>query len=268
MAWLRVETVSLFPDVRRSLTDLLRELGPSEWAAPTVCGEWRVGDIAAHLLDVDLGKLSRARDGVALGPPPGVPLAAWLADHSQAWISACRRLSPAVLADLVEAAGQRFDDYLATLDLDALGESVSWASPRPAPVWMDVAREFSERWVHQQQIREAVGQPGLDDARLMAPVLGTFVHAVPVALAGVAAPEGWAVNLRVEGDGGSTWHAIRWHSEWDLWPGPHSQPVSEVRTTTDNAWRLFTNHPGAVAPQVTGDPLLGAALAQATAIIA
>jgi hypothetical protein len=45
------------------------------------------------------------------------------------------------------------------LDLDALGEPVSWAGPDPAPLWLDCARDFTEYWVHQQQIRDATGRP-------------------------------------------------------------------------------------------------------------
>jgi uncharacterized protein (TIGR03083 family) len=34
---------------RSSLADLLDELTPAEWAAPSLCDAWRVGDVAAHL---------------------------------------------------------------------------------------------------------------------------------------------------------------------------------------------------------------------------
>ena len=48
---------------------------------------------------------------------------------------------------------------------------MDWATGRdPAPVWLDVAREYRERFVHQQQIREATGRPRLSP-ELTAPVL-------------------------------------------------------------------------------------------------
>ena len=37
--------------------------------------------------------------------------------------------------------------------------AVNWAGPEPAPIWLDPAREYTERWVHQQHIRDAVRNP-------------------------------------------------------------------------------------------------------------
>lgn len=34
---------------RADLADLLEDLSPAEWAAPSLCQAWRVGDVAAHL---------------------------------------------------------------------------------------------------------------------------------------------------------------------------------------------------------------------------
>lgn len=40
---------------RASLADLLEELSPAEWAAPSLCAAWRVGDVAAHLTLAQMG---------------------------------------------------------------------------------------------------------------------------------------------------------------------------------------------------------------------
>lgn len=48
------------------------------------------------------------------------------------------------------------------LDLNALGGPVEWATGSdPAPAWLDIAREYMERYIHQRQIRDATGRPGL-----------------------------------------------------------------------------------------------------------
>jgi uncharacterized protein (TIGR03083 family) len=270
MAWIKVETVDLFTDLRTALTELLRSLDPEEWVAPTVCGDWAVGDVAAHLLSVELSKVARGRDGAAPGgPPAGGSLADWLAEHNERWVVASREfLSPRLLADLLDVTGPWYEEWVASLDLELLGEPVSWAGRRAAPVWMDVAREYTERWVHQQHIREALDLPGMDDERYLGAVIATFVHALPVALSREPAPEGTAVGVHVDGGGGGDWHVIRWHSEWDLWPGSHAGAAAQVTTTAENAWRLFTRHPKAEPAVVTGDQVLGAALGDAVAIIA
>ena len=69
--------------------------------------------------------------------------------------------------------------YFRSLDPIAPGWEVSWAGPGAAPWWLHIAREYTERWAHQEQIREAVGAGGLHGRRLFAPVLDTFVHALP-----------------------------------------------------------------------------------------
>jgi len=64
----------------------------------------------------------------------------------------------------------------------------------PASVWLDVAREYTERWVHQQHIRDAAGVPGQVEAHYVGPVIATFMHALPAALAEARRPAGTAVS--------------------------------------------------------------------------
>ena len=40
---------------RVSLADLLDDLSPAEWATPSLCGSWRVRDVAAHLTLAQMG---------------------------------------------------------------------------------------------------------------------------------------------------------------------------------------------------------------------
>jgi uncharacterized protein (TIGR03083 family) len=271
MAWLRVETVHLLPWIRRSLTGLLRTLGPTQWGAPTVCGDWTVGDIAAHLLGVELGNVSVRRDGAHVqGPDPEaqVTLGAWLGEFNEQWVAAARRLSPRIIADLLDLSGIWFEDHVSSLRSENMGAPVQWAGPAPAPVWMDVAREYTERWVHQQQIREVVGEEDLLEPVYLAPVVATFVHALPVALEDVPAPEGTVVGYEVEGDAGGAWHLVRKHDDWDLQAGQSREARTRLTTTADNAWRMFTRHPGARSPTVVGDPRITDAMAGAVAIIA
>jgi hypothetical protein len=117
-------------------------------------------------------------------------------------VDAARRISPFLLSELVDLAGLRFEEHLATLDLDAIGGPVEWATGAdPAPLWLDVAREYMERYVHQYQIRQATGRPPLG-AVLTGPVLATAAHALPRALDRVTRPVGTVVTFTAEGEGG------------------------------------------------------------------
>jgi uncharacterized protein (TIGR03083 family) len=263
----RVDTVDLLPEVRAALVGLLRDLDDADRVRPTACPGWTVGDVAAHLLGVELANVSRRRDGHRVDPPPGADLPAWLDAFNEDWVRSARRLSPRVLADLLEWAGEWFETHVSGLDLDAPGPPVWWAGPGPAPVWLDVAREYTERWVHQQQIRDAVGRPGLDGARHAGPVVATFVHALPASLAGAGAPAGTTVELAVTGEGGGTWHARREQAGgWSLRPGPAAAPACRLTGPVADAWRLYAGYPG-VALAATGDPGLAAAALRGRAII-
>jgi uncharacterized damage-inducible protein DinB len=63
---------ALMADERDDLLSLLVDLSADEWLAPTEAGRWRVKDVALHLLDDDLGWLSRGRDGDWSGLLPTV----------------------------------------------------------------------------------------------------------------------------------------------------------------------------------------------------
>lgn len=79
---------------------------------------------------------------------------------NEEWVRAARRLSPGMLLDLPGAVGPPPFAYFGSLDLAAPGGPVSWEGPEPAPVWLDVTREYTARRVRQWQIRDAVGKPG------------------------------------------------------------------------------------------------------------
>lgn len=220
-----VVVTHLFPLERASLVKLLASLSVEQWQAPTVCPGWSVKDVALHLLGDDIGLLSRRRDGVAPGAAPSGPrsfqeLVAFLDRLNQTWVEATRRISPRLLGELLAFTGEATWRYLASLDPLAVEGRVSWVGPDPVPNWLDVAREYTERWTHQQQIRDAVGVPGLREAAFMAPVLATFVHALPRAFQAMPAPVGTAVEVVVAGEAGGGWVLTRTPGGWRLAAGP------------------------------------------------
>ncbi len=225
-------TSELFPEVRQRLVELLRGLSDEEWLRPTAARKWDVKDVAAHLLGGDLGNLSRRRDeytpgGKAIGNWDD--LVAFINELNATWVTAARRLSPRVI-----------EAYFASLDPHALGMPVSWAGPEAAPVWLDIAREYTERWHHQQQIRDASGRPGLYERRLFAPVLDTFVRALPWAFREVAAVTGTCVQLSLLGDAGGDWVVRKGAADWELCVGANASAGARVAIQAEDAWKIFT----------------------------
>jgi uncharacterized protein (TIGR03083 family) len=237
-----INVIELFPELQKHLLSLLSGLTHDEWNLPTVCPGWSVKDVALHMLGVDLGNLSGRRDGFR-DPYWRTANGDTVDDlnvFNQNWVVAARRISPRLLCELLAFTGDAVSSYHADVDLSSTGISVWWVGPEPAPVWLDVAREYTERWVHQQQIRDAVGQPGLKEPHYLAPVVATFVHALPRALHAVAAPAGTVVQLVVVGEAGGRWIAVRRRDRWAL--GQDGGEVASATVTVDQdvAWRLWT----------------------------
>lgn len=156
---------------RAALLDLLDALTPEQWSLPTECPAWDVQGIAAHVLGDDLSLLSRQRDsqlpGLLLIAPehPGSGFRELLDTFNEDWVAAARFLSPALLVDLLRVSGDRTAEFYGSVDLEAPCEPVGFfgSAGEVSPYWQAIAREYVERWVHQSQIRRAVGLPSLAD---------------------------------------------------------------------------------------------------------
>jgi uncharacterized protein (TIGR03083 family) len=273
----QLQTAHLFREIRHELLQVLHDLTPEQWERPTVCPGWTVRDIALHLLGIDMGNLSRRRDGFSYHPDafPGDPstfdLVAFVIYINEEWVQATRRLSPRLICTLLAFVGEEMDDYFVHLDGAAVGEAVSWAGPGPAPVWLDIAREYTDRWVHQQQIRDAVECPGMTEPRYLAPVLATFVHALPHTLRHEEPNPGTFVRLIITGDAGGAWVAVRTSGAWVLGREFPGEAAATVTIDQDTAWRLYTRGvtPEEARPKarLDGDRALGELMLRMVSII-
>lgn len=273
-----VLVADLFPALLEELLDLLTGLTTEEWDKATVCAPWTVKDLTLHLLGDEIGILSRRdRDeenrrrssDAALDWPA---LVALINNQNDLWVRASRRLSNRLACDLMRFLGEQTCQYFASLDPFAMGVPVDWVRAEPAPVWLDTAREFTERWHHQQQIRDAVNRPPLTQARFLGPVLAAFVLALPRTYQTLAAEEGTTVALTITGEAGGKWFLLRENNRWQLSLEAEDMPNTEVLIPQELAWRLFTkgldNPSSNPAITVSGDRTLGLKLLETVSIIA
>lgn len=269
-------TVELFPALEDKLIELLKTLRHDDWMRPTLAKQWTVKDVAAHLLDGNLKRLSMQRDGFFGMPAPDTSsyesFLGFINRNNTEWVQAARRISPRVLIELLEITSSQIYELFRGWDPFAEAQwAVSWAGEDRSANWFDIAREYTERWHHQQQIRVAVDRPGISNRELYYPVLDTFMRGLPHAFRSVQASEGKVVQIEISGDAGGTWFLLRSDSRWKLVDDELTSDAG-LQIGQELAWRLFTK---GVAPQeaerqvtVTGDRSLALPALKLVAVLA
>jgi uncharacterized protein (TIGR03083 family) len=261
--------------VDEKLIELLRSLEPGEWDLPTIAPLWKVRDVAAHLLDTPLRKLSLVRDScyveaVDIRSPQDV--VALVNRLNREGVAVYRHLSPAVLIDMMKMACEQSARFHESLDPFAPAAfAVSWAGEERSLNWFDTARELTERWHHQQQIRFATNRPGIMTPDLYHPVLDCFLRGLPYAYRNVDAPVGTALLVEVSGPSGGQWVLSRESAGWNLVKQPHGKFAARVMIPEALAWRVFTKgiHRDSARAQIQieGDQALGEKVLHLTAIV-
>lgn len=267
-----------FPALGRDLIALLRSLSDDQWRLPTVASQWDVKDVAAHLLDTACRRLSVGRDRFT-PPPPGrsiggyADLVGLINDLNAQWIAAFRRLSPRLITDFLELVEQPLGELLLRSDPWVPARfPVAWAGEEESLAWFDMARELTERWHHQQQIRLAVGAPPLDDPWMSEPVFDTFVRALPHGYRNVTAPAGTALAVRIEGRKAYAYTLRRADGGWNLLAGEAEEPAARIVLAEEPAWLLFTKglrgDEAKRRARIEGDPALAVAFFEILAVVA
>jgi hypothetical protein len=272
-----IETRHLFAPLDQKLIELLRSLKTEDWEKPTIARLWSVKNIASHLLDTNLRTLSLSRDGHVIKPDQEInsyaDLVAYLNRLNADWIKASDRIGPRVLIDLLESTGKEFTEYIQTLNPhDTATFSVAWAGESVSQNWFHVAREYTEKWHHQQQIREAVKIPGIMTKELFYPFIETLLHGLPYTYRNVTANTGTSILVAITTEIGGTWYLVKNEAGWLLTKNTVTEPAAAVRLSPEIAWKLFTK---GISPEfakdnaiIEGDKNLGSVVFTMVAVMA
>jgi len=239
-----IPTIHLFTVLEEKLIELLRSLTAEQWHVPTIARLWNVKDVAAHLLDGNIRTLSMLRDNYFSAQSPNIytneDLVNYLNGLNAGWVNAMKRISPESLLTWLEITVQQDTRQVALQDPFAPAIfAVSWAGETSSVNWFHIAREYTERWHHQQQIRDAVQKPGIMTKELYYPVLDTFMMALPHTYRNMAAPENTVVQVSVSGDGGGDWFLTK-KEHWELSKTNDLPVAARTNIHGDIAWKLFT----------------------------
>lgn len=198
------ELVEAWSASAQAVLDLVRTLEDDDFARPTDLPGWTVHDIVAHLAHLEC---ELAGDEPVLADESSVPADARddaFRAYTERGVAARRDELPAVLIEALDGAVVRLRE---TLDSDGpAGPPASF--PRPGTTWNSLLRDrVIDYWMHEQDIRRAVGRSGGWDSPGSSLTITGFKAALPFIVGKkVRPPAGVTISWSVTGSNG-TWQA-------------------------------------------------------------
>jgi uncharacterized protein (TIGR03083 family) len=224
-------------------------LTAEQWNRPTECPEWTVKDIYAHLVGGEVW--------MSEGHPPPAQGLARIADEP---VRERREHSGSqVLAELRDVLALRIRQIADTApDPDA---PTMTAYLQPVTVSVLYRMRAFDAWVHEQDIRRALGVPGNLDTPSAKISRGIFLAALPRVVAKLAgAPPGATVRLSVTGPVALDQTIVVDQSGRAHVTDEPGTPTVALHTDWETFSRLAAGRiaPPAAPVEVTGDAALGA----------
>lgn len=227
----RAELIDIWQAELDTIADLADSLDGDQWISLTPCPGWTVGDLVAHTIDIE--------EMVAQDPRP---------EHEPDWAALphatgdigrftevgvdWRRGRPK--ADVITELRATARSRRATLDAIPDGGEVLSPFGRPTTVERLLRMRILDAWVHEQDIRAAVDQPGGMDSDAAILTLKQFVGGLPKVWAKqTGAPSGSTVHLIIAdvGRGVEAWASVDADGQ-----GVICDPVPDPTVTLTLTW--------------------------------
>ncbi len=240
-----IDVLPIFPILNEELLNVLKSLNAKDWERKTVCPKWNIKDIVAHLLDTNLRRLTIGRDAYNLRDDKQFAsyeeVVIFLNNLNADWVIAMRRLSPVILIEMIEKYQNDLIEYFQELNpFDTALFPVLWAGKDCSENWFDIAREYSERWLHQQQIRQALNDQTLLQSKFYHPFLEISMQALPHFYKNIEANNGDTLKVEIVGEAGGIWCIVKKDDEWIFTQENEINPKSLIYIDQQIAWLLFS----------------------------
>lgn len=251
--------VDALADEMAVLDELLTELPEDDWALPTACPGWDVKANVAHILGTEA-----MLDGEPT-PPTDVDVTALphvrneIAAVNEAWILSLADVAPAeVLARFRTVTTERLVALRALPEDEWSAETFTPAGPDSYGRFMRI-RVF-DCWMHEQDIRDAVGRPGHTSGLPVEVALDEMASALGYVVGKRAgAPDGASVTFSLTGGVDRDIHVVV-DGRAAVVEGLDGPATATLRTSVHTFSRLAGGRiPASEAPdvEVEGDVGLG-----------
>ena len=182
-----------------ALDRLLGGLAPEQWTLPTCLPAWRVKDVVAHLIgteamlageqapvvDVDVKALPHVRNDIGA--------------VNEQWVQALRDEPPAALLDRFRDVTARRAAALRAMS-QADFDAPSWTPAGKATYGRFMQIRSHDCWLHEQDIRDAIGSPGNHDGPAAEAAFAEVTRALGYVVGKRAgAPDGTVVLFDLDG---------------------------------------------------------------------
>jgi uncharacterized protein (TIGR03083 family) len=182
-----------------AFTGLLATLDDADWSRPTPCPGWDVHAQVAHVIGTE--SMLAGIDAPTLDEPaPDAPhVRNQIGEWNEVWVRALRPLAPAEMRSRLEGLLAERLEALRTMDQEAWDrEGFTPAGPDSYGRFMRL-RVF-DIWLHEQDIRDALGRPGHDDGPAVELAFDELCSALGFVVGKkAAAPAGTTVTFSLTG---------------------------------------------------------------------
>ena len=190
--------VALLRQEWSTLADLLAELSDEQWSRPALPG-WDVHDVVAHVVGTERMLSGEQAPAGAAGADEAPHVRNPVGQANEQWVLSLRsRTHAELLGDLRAVTARR----LAALEAMSEEElrAPSWTPAGDADYARFMEIRIFDCYMHEQDIRVAVGLPGHDDGPVAEAALREVVLALGYIVGKrVGAPDGSRVTIRLTG---------------------------------------------------------------------
>jgi uncharacterized protein (TIGR03083 family) len=170
-------TVAALGEVWASLGELLGELSDDEWRRPSPLPGWSVQDNVAHIVGTEAMLAGEPGPSIEIDREANAHVRNDIGAFNEQWVESLRAVpSNEVLSRFRELTGARL------AALEAMSEE-EWNAESFTPAGKDTYGRFMQIrvfdcWLHEQDIRDAVGRPGHETGLAVEVVLDEMATAL------------------------------------------------------------------------------------------
>jgi uncharacterized protein (TIGR03083 family) len=193
-----IDTIDKLETIWRSVSSLGSELDERQWKLPTDLAGWTVQDNLAHVIGTE--RMLQGLPSAATPESVGEHVKNPIGHFNEAEVEARRARSGAeVLAEWNALVELRVKTLRAADDNYFAREMATPTGPGTMADFLNI--RVLDCWIHEQDMRRAVGKPGHLDGPAAEHTVDRLLRTIPIVVGKRAAtPEGGAVIIDITGD--------------------------------------------------------------------